>query len=207
MRTRPESLLIMALLAFTLVGVAALFLDDVKLGAHDPIGIVGPIGVTDPDADPAPATVNAADAWFAAVRPYCNSVEAETRVSWNPPPKTDRGTMNEAACFALAGRIDLARAAIERLPEDRRYEGAGVVFAAGHPVADAGDDLAAGPLMELVVEFWPNHYMALYHAGTAAWERGDNAAAQRYLTRFLQEYATEDGWRSNALRMLESMGG
>jgi hypothetical protein len=202
MRARPESLLIVSLLAFTLVGVAALFLEDIRLGAHDPVGIVDP----QPGAIP-PAGVDAADAWFAAVRPYCNAVEVETRLSWNPPPGTERGTMNQAACYALAGRIDLARTTLEQLPADRRYEGAGVVFAAGHPVADAGDDLAAGPIMELVVEFWPDHYMALYHAGTAAWERGDNEAARLYLTRFLDQYGLEDGWRSNALRMLEAMGG
>jgi hypothetical protein len=202
MRARPESLLIVSLLAFTLVGVAALFLDDVGLGAHDPVGIGDPV-----PGQAVTAGVDGADAWFAAVRPYCNSVEVETRLSWNPPPETERGTMNEAACFALAGRIDLARASLERLPADRRYEGAGVVFAAGHPVADAGDDLAAGPLMELVVEFWPNHYMALYHAGTAAWERGDKEAARLYLRRFLDEYALEDGWRSDAIAMLEAIGG
>ncbi len=197
MRTKPESLLMFAVLAFTLLGVASMFLDDIRLGAHDPAAVlvdpVQPVGVSD------------ADAWFAAVRPYCNAVEVETRLSWNPPPATEEGTMNEAACYALAGRIDRARAAIERLPRDRRFAGAGVVFAAGHPVADAGDDLAAGPLMELVVEYWPNHYMALYHAGTAAYERGDNEASHRYLTRFLEEYAMEDGWRANALRMLEAM--
>ena len=198
MRTRPESMLIVSLLAFMLVGVAALFLDDVRLGAHDPVGVTDPVyavGVDD------------ADAWFAAVRPYCNAVEVETRLSWNPPPETERGTMNAAACYALSGRIDLARGMIESLPEARRYEAAGAVFSAGHPVADAGDELAAGPLMELVVEYWPNHYMALYHAGTAAYERGDHESAHRYLTRFLEEYAMEDGWRSNALRMIAALEG
>lgn len=200
MRTRPESVLILAIFAFALTGVAAMFLDDVRLGAHDPVTVI------EPGEDPALALgVDRADAWFAAVRPYCNPVEVETRLRWNGPPETEHGTMNEAACYALAGKIDLARAAIERLPESRRYEAAGVVFAAGHPAADAGDDLAAGPLMELVVEYWPNHYMALYHAGTAAWERGDHVAAKRYLTAFLQEYGLEDGWRANATSMLEAM--
>lgn len=59
--------------------------------------------------------------------------------------------------------------------------------------------------MELVVEFWPNHYMALYHAGAAAFEMGDAKRAHGYLTRFLQHYSVEDGWRSNALSMLGSL--
>ena len=200
MRTRPESLLIFALFVFALTGVAATFLDDVRLGAHDPVEV-------SPSADPilAASGIDAADAWFAAARPFCNPVEVDTRLEWNAAPATERGTMNEAACYALAGKIDQARNAIQRLPEARRYEAAGVVFAAGHPAADAGDNLAAGPLMELVVEYWPNHYMALYHAGTAAWERGDHVAAHRYLTAFLEEYAGEDGWRSNARSMLDGM--
>lgn len=201
MRTRPETVLILTMLVFALTGVAAMFLEDVRLGAHDPITVI------EPGEDPALALgVDQADAWFAAVRPYCNPVEVETRLRRNGPPATERGTMNEAACYALAGKIDLARSAIDRLPEELRYEAAGVVFAAGHPAADAGDNLSAGPLMELVVEYWPNHYMALYHAGTAAWERGDNVAAERYLTAFLHEYGPDDGWRSNATSMLSAMG-
>jgi hypothetical protein len=200
MRTRPETILILALFVFALTGVAATFLDDVRLGAHDPVegAAYSDPAFTSSDIDPA-------DAWFAAARPYCNPVEVETRLQWSGAPGTERGTMNEAACYALAGKIDRARAAIQRLPEARRYEAAGVVFAAGHPAADAGDNVAAGPLMELVIEYWPNHYMALYHAGTAAWERGDHVASHRYLTDFMAEYAVEDGWRSNARSMLEGM--
>jgi hypothetical protein len=113
--------------------------------------------------------------------------------------------MHAAACYALAGKIELARASIEALAPDLRYRAAGVVFEAGHPAADAGDDLAAGPLMELVVEFWPNHYMALYHAGAARYENGSNEAAQKYLEQFLVEYSAEDGWRSSAISMLEEI--
>jgi hypothetical protein len=61
--------------------------------------------------------------------------------------------------------------------------------------------------MELVVEFWPNHYMALYHAGAAAFERGELEKAEGYLTRFLAEYDVEDGWRSSALGMLDRIQG
>ena len=114
--------------------------------------------------------------------------------------------MYKAACFALAGRIDRAREVIERLPPGVRYQAAGVVFEAGHPAADAGDDVAAGPLMELVVEFWPNHYMALYHAGAARFERGDYGGAEGYLKRFLEEYKLDDGWTGSARSMLDQIG-
>jgi hypothetical protein len=83
----------------------------------------------------------------------------------------------------------------------------GVVFGVGHPAADAGDDVAAGPLMELVVEFWPSHYMALYHAGAPRFEAGDPARAELYLSRFLQEYHLDDGWQRGAPAMLDEIGG
>jgi outer membrane protein assembly factor BamD (BamD/ComL family) len=60
--------------------------------------------------------------------------------------------------------------------------------------------------MELVVEFWPNHYMALYHAGAARYDRGDYPAARGYLARFLQQYHVQDGWTNSALVMLRKMG-
>ena len=115
--------------------------------------------------------------------------------------------MHEAACLALAGRIDDARARLLTLSSEDQWRGAGVVFGVGHPAADAGDDVAAGPLMELVVEFWPNHYMALYHAGAARFEAGDSAQAKEYLERFLEEYAIEDRWRSSARAMLSEIDG
>ena len=99
------------------------------------------------------------------MRPYCNPVDVEMRLAWSPAPEGAEGTMHEAACLALAGRPDDARARLLTLSAEDQWKGAGVVFEVGHPAADAGDDVAAGPLMELVVEFWPNHYMALYHAG------------------------------------------
>ena len=70
-----------------------------------------------------------------------------------------------AACYALAGRIDHARSLITALPAGERGQASAIVFDIGHPVADAGDDRSAGPIMELVLEFWPENYMALYHAG------------------------------------------
>lgn len=203
MRSRAETLLVALMALFAFIGMMALHFMNGERGAGpapvDP-ALVGP-AVLPTVADPASGL-----GWFNQVRGYCNPVDVTTRLRWQPAPDTDDGLMYEAACYALAGKIDLAREAIDRLPSDQRHRAAGVVFNIGHPAADAGDELAAGPLMELVVEYWPNHYMALYHAGAASFERGEHERAQSYLTRFLQEYAVEDGWRSSALSMLETIG-
>ena len=87
---------------------------------------------------------------------------------------------------------------IEALPESARFSAAGIVFDVAHPIADAGDDRSAGPIMGLVVEFWPNHYMALYHAGMASYGLGYAELARKYLEEFLALYEQDDGWRSNA---------
>ena len=204
MRHRSEVYLIAAFAVFALSGVTAL-----RLMTVEPITYIdpGPTPVTTVDPQPAQVTPapNDVGAWFRSMRQYCNPVEVETRLRWQPAPETPEGEMHKAACYALAGRIDRARGVIEGLPADRRYQAAGVVFNAGHPAADAGDEIAAGPLMELVVEYWPNHYMALYHAGAASYERGDYGLAEGYLLRFLEEYSVEDGWRSSAQKMLAAM--
>ena len=140
--------------------------------------------------------------WFQAMRPFCNPVEVATHHRRNPAPEGMQGTAYSAACFALAGDVDTARELILGLKGDDQWRAAGVVFNVGHPVADAGDDLAAAPIMELVVEFWPNHYMALYHAGAARFELGDHHAATEYLTRFLEHYDHDDWWVKNANEML-----
>lgn len=206
MRTRPEALLIAAMAVFAFTGLTATLVMEfdadrrVFIGPDPVLVDPGPI-----DVGPAvPVDPVSAVQWFEQFRGFCNPVDVETRLRWQPAPENEDGLMYQAACLALAGKVDLARDVVLRLPEHRRYHAAGVIFNTGHPAADAGDELAAGPLMELVVEFWPNHYMALYHAGAAAHERGDRLVARGYLERFLQEYAVDDGWRSNALEMLEA---
>ncbi|HUP19981.1 MAG TPA: hypothetical protein VM778_08525, partial [Gemmatimonadota bacterium] len=133
---------------------------------------------------PVPVTTAAASGveWFQDMSPYCNAVDVETRMPWTPAPASIDGDTYGAACYALAGHTDRARELIGGIPADRRWQAAGTVFDIGHPAADADDELAAGPLMELVVELWPNHYMALYHAGAAAFERGELEKAEDYLT-------------------------
>ncbi|MEM7417042.1 MAG: hypothetical protein AAF389_16165 [Gemmatimonadota bacterium] len=209
MRSKPETVLITMMALFTAAGVTAAIIQDTGLGAHDPI--TDPFPNVEPGvntAEPAyPDRPESGAAWLARVRGNCNPVDVDTRMRWEPAPETADGTMHEAACYALAGKVDEARSVIESLPESQQYEAAGVVFSVGHPAADAGDELAAGPLMELVVEYWPNHYMALYHAGAAAYERGDVVKAEDYLARFLEHYSVEDGWRRSAVSMLDGMHG
>jgi tetratricopeptide (TPR) repeat protein len=197
-RHKPEMVLIGAMSLFALVGAVAMAFQ--KRSEPVPIVVVPQVTMTTVVDNPGDA-----DAWFAAIRPYCNSVEVDTRLTWLPVPPTSEGAMREAACYALAGRIDQAREVIDGLPEGLRYQAAGFVFNAGHPAADAGDNIAAGPLMELVVEYWPNHYMALYHAGAARFERGDYEVAKGYLQRFLKEYSTDDGWHASAVSMLDQI--
>jgi len=160
------------------------------------------------NSNPRPVVQPPADGavgWFQRMKPYCNTVEVEIALRNNPAPDGIDGVAYSAACLALAGRIDDARSAIAALPEEDRAKAAGVVFDVAHPIADAGDDRSAGPIMGLVVEFWPNHYMALYHAGMASYGLGYSELAKKYLESFLQLYQQEDGWRSNAQQVLRGL--
>jgi hypothetical protein len=195
---RSEVILILAVSFFAITGVAGLALDR----SVSPHVIVDPVDVRPVQAVAGQTRLDAVG-WFGHVRQHCNPVEVETYMKWQPAPPNPDGDMYKAACYALAGRIVQARQVIQSLPPGLRYQAAGVVFEAGHPAADAGDDIAAGPLMELVVEYWPNHYMALYHAGAARFEVGDFAVAEGYLKRFLEEYQAADGWTESARSMLE----
>jgi len=154
--------------------------------------------------NPTPPVVNSSDAaqWFRRVKPYCNSVEVATLQRGSPPPATVDGAGYHAACLALAGKIDDARRVIDGVAESDRTRAVAIVFDVGHPVADAGDDRSAGPMMELVVDYWPNHYMALYHAGMAEYMLGQRDVAKHNLSGFLRFYHEKDGWTSNALEVL-----
>jgi len=143
-----------------------------------------------------------AEVWFRRVRPYCNSVEVRVLQRQTAPPATTAGAGYHAACFALAGQIDEARKIIDELSPNERYRAAGIVFDVGHPVADAGDDRSAAPIMELVIDYWPNHYMALYHAGMAEYMLGQRDLARRNLTEFLRLYHENDGWHANGVTVL-----
>jgi len=104
---------------------------------------------------------------------------------------------------ALADRVYLR--IIDKLTGDARLQAVSIVFDVAHPVADAGDDRSAGPIMELVVDYWPNHYMALYHAGMAEYMLGQRDLARHSLQDFLKYYHEADGFTSNARTVLSRM--
>ena len=143
-----------------------------------------------------------ADQWFVAIKPFCNALEVEVSQREHPAPTTVEGQGYSAACYALGGRIAAARAVIDRLRAEDRYRAAGIVFDIAHPVADAGDDRSAGPIMELVVDYWPDNYMALYHAGMSEYALGQTALARSHLESFLSSYHQDDGWTRNARDVL-----
>lgn len=179
---------------------------NVHVGSRaEPRPVRAPVAL--PAPEPAPtvqptALPESGFAWFEEARARCNAVEARTWVRDNPAPPTVDGTTYEATCLALGGLIDEARSRLVSLPPDGRPGAAAVVFETAHPAADAGDDLAAGPVMELVVEFLPDHYMALYHAGASCYQRGELVKARDYLERFLENYDQDDGWTASAREML-----
>jgi hypothetical protein len=145
--------------------------------------------------------------WFQRMKPFCNVVEVETRMRFEPPPAGALGSAFGAGCYALAGKIDHARGLIMALDAGQRQAAADVVFELAHPVADAGDDKSAGPIMELVVEFSTSNYMAMYHAGASEFALGQPGPAKEHLTRFLKLYSQADGWRTSAESMLAKIDG
>ena len=156
---------------------------------------------------PSPAAPfrGAAGQWFAQVKPFCNAVEVEVRQQQLPAPAGVEGAGYSAACYALAGKIDRAREVIDHLGTGDRSAAAGIVFDIGHPVADAGDDQSAGPIMRLVVSYQPDNYMALYHAGMSEYILGQMDLARTHLHQFLDLYRSEDGWRGNARDVLRRL--
>lgn len=158
------------------------------------------------DASPAAAFSQPEEAWWARIKAHCNAVEVELAQRTLPAPATLEGQGYSAACYALAGKLDSARAVIDRVPESDRYRAVGIVFDAAHPVADAGDNRSAGPIMELVVDYWPNHYMALYHAGMAEYGLGQARLARTHLEAFLTYYHENDGWTRSARETLARLG-
>jgi hypothetical protein len=155
-----------------------------------------------------PAPTDSAAAWFAAIRPRCNAVEVELTLRSTPPPPASReeGQSYVAGCLALAGKMDRARQTIEGLPSGWRPRAAGIVFEIVHPVADAGDDSSAGPMMRLVLEYWPENFQALYHAGMSEYAVDDHARARQHLEKFLVLYTADDGWTRNARDVLARPG-
>jgi hypothetical protein len=140
--------------------------------------------------------------WFAGIRPRCNAVEVSLAMTSTPPPADDEGAAYRAGCYALAGKLDDARRVIDGLRREARGGAAQIVFGIVHPVADAGDDKSAGPMMRLVLDYTPDNFMALYHAGMSEYAVDDYPAARVHLRRFLELYRADDGWAGNARSVL-----
>jgi hypothetical protein len=157
-----------------------------------------------PDPKPVRAATDPA-AWFAGIRSRCTPADVTLATDLNRPPHGVDGTGYEAACFALARNTAKARAILLGLPENDRLRGASLVYEVAEGLAGGGRHDAAGPLMELVLEFWPNHYLALYEAGRARYASGDLSGAQVFLARFLQEDQADDEMVANANRMMGAM--
>ncbi len=152
-----------------------------------------------------PSGATTAADWFRQIKQFCNALEVHTAMARMPPPNGAEGAGYQSACYSLAGRIERARELILSLPSSQRGTAAQIVFDVGHPVADAGDDESAGPIMELVLEFWPQNYMARYHAGMSAYILGRHSSAESHLEMFLDQYHHDDGWRRNALNVLDRL--
>jgi len=162
------------------------------------------VGSGEPPSRPVPYE-GSAGGWFSQVKPFCNSVEVEVRQQQTPAPASAEGAGYSAACYALAGKIQRARETIDKLDTGDRRLAANIVFNVGHPVADAGDDQSAGPIMRLVIQYTPENYMALYHAGMSEYILGELDFARTHLKTFLEIYKQEDGWRANAIEVLGRM--
>jgi len=130
----------------------------------------------------------------------CTALEVEQVIRAAAMSDVDRVT-----CLAVAGKLDRARALLLPMGRAQQSQAIAQVFNVAHPIADRGDDESAGPIMALVVEFWPDNYMAVFHAGMAEFALGHDDAARAQLQRFLGMYASHDVWRARAEQALAAM--
>ena len=130
----------------------------------------------------------------------CTSLEVEQVIRASSMTDIERVT-----CLAVAGKIGRARDLLGTMNGVMRARTIAQVFNVAHPIADRGDDASAGPIMALVVEFWPDNYMAVFHAGMAEFALGHDGAAQRQLGRFLAMYLARDVWRARAEQALAAI--
>ena len=130
----------------------------------------------------------------------CTPLEVEEVIRTASMTDTERAT-----CLAVAGKIDRARELLVAMTDAMRSQAIAQVFNVAHPIADRGDDASAGPIMGLVVEFWPDNYMAVFHAGMAEFALGHDDLAGRQLTRFLTMYPPRDVWRTRAEQALAAI--
>jgi tetratricopeptide (TPR) repeat protein len=131
----------------------------------------------------------------------CTALEVEELLRTASLTDVERVT-----CLAVAGKIDRARELLREMSGAAQSRAIAEVFAVAHPIADRGDDASAGPIMALIVEFWPDNYMAVFHAGMAAFALGRDDEARGQLERFLTLYPPHDVWRARAEQALAAVG-
>lgn len=129
---------------------------------------------------------------------HCTPLDAEQKIRTMADDE-------RVTCLAVAGKVDRARTILRSMPEADRGRAISAVFQVAHPIADSGDDQSAGPIMALVAEFWPDNYMAVFHAGMAEFALGRDDAARIQLQRFLTMYRADDVWRNRAIRALAAI--
>lgn len=159
------------------------------------LGVIAWDRWTHPGASPAAAAAT-------ALSRGCTPLEVEEVLR-----RTAMRDVERVVCLAVAGKIDRARDQLLAMTNADRSRAIAQVFSVAHPIADRGDDASAGPIMALVVEFWPDNYMAVFHAGMAEFALGHDEPAGRQLTRFLAMYAPHDAWRARAEQALSAIDG
>jgi serine/threonine protein kinase len=143
--------------------------------------------------------------WYERVRARCNRVEIDSLLEQDPPPQGKDGAGFAAVCLMLAGNREAARARITALPPADRAWAVRPAFEIIEPIADSGDDKAAGPAMVLVADFWPENHMALYHAAMHEYRIGRPRRAHEHLEKFVEGYDQQDGFMSTARKLLAEL--
>jgi len=145
----------------------------------------------------APAHAAGPGTWWSRAGSQCTPLGVQLAI--RDPAWTE---VERTTCLAIAGKVDDARRRLATMSDDQRGEALQQIFAIAHPIADAGDDRSAGPIMTLVADLWPENYMAVFHAGMAEFAVGNDLAARTQLDRFLTIYRSEDVWRGRAQKAL-----
>lgn len=131
----------------------------------------------------------------------CTALQVETYLA-QQPQLTAAERIN---CWAAAGKLERARVELMQLDGAQRQQAVAALFDLAHPIADAGDDRSAGPIMKLIIELWPENYMAMFHVGMAEFALGQDGDATEHLQRFLQMYQANDVWRARANQALQAI--
>jgi len=147
--------------------------------------------------------------WREIARKKCNPVEIGVLMKRTSAPDSVLGQSYKAACYTLAGNIEEARKVIDSLPQKDRTEASSMVFRLIHYISDSGDEISARPAMKMTIDYQPEHYMALYHAGMAEYELATQGAkdaslsqSEEYLSRFLKIFKKEEIHRKKAIEVL-----